>query len=153
MIELTGRIGYIFVKEYQQKLLFINKTASGGGFPVDYELIDKDSGQVLEELGPIIYYSDNITDNYILYISSDSLDNMTYYNIENSTKFQFSIPKYRLLKTVSESNEMFPEFLFEDPKTNKNILTITYKYLVSDSPEQWSSDKIIIDLQQVNKKQ
>jgi hypothetical protein len=140
------------VKEYQQKLLFINKKASGGGFPVDYELISKDNGQVLEELGTIIYNNDDTANNYILYLSSDSLDTLTYYNIDNSTKSNYSIPKGRLLKTVRESNQMFAEFLFAEPTRVNNILTLNYKYLVSDSPEQWGTDKIIIDFRQTKKK-
>lgn len=148
LIELKGRVGYIFVKEYQEKLLFINKKASGGGFPVDYEILDKNNGQILEELGTIIYYSDSTFNNYILYISSDSIDTLTYYNINNSTKFKYPIPKGRLWKTVRESNQMFPEFLFDDPIIVNNILTLSYKYLISDSPNQWSQDKIFIDLKQ-----
>jgi hypothetical protein len=41
---------------------------------------------------------------------------------------------------------MFPEFLFEEPKKENNILTLSYKYLINDSPEKWNKDKIIIDL-------
>jgi hypothetical protein len=32
-------------------------------------------------------------------------------------------------------------------------LTLTYKYLLSNSPEKWDTDKIKIDLQVINKKQ
>lgn len=153
LIELTERLGYIFEKEYQNSLLFINKKASGGGFPVDFELISKDNGQVLKEFGTIIFHSDDSLNNYVLYLSSDSLDTLTLYSVDQNKDFNFTIPKGRLLKTVRETSQMFPEFLFEEPTMDKSILTFTYKYLVSNSPEKWDTDKIKIDLQVINKKQ
>jgi hypothetical protein len=41
LIELTERLGYQFVKEYKATLLFENRQVSGGGFPLNFELIDK----------------------------------------------------------------------------------------------------------------
>lgn len=151
--ELTGRLGYIFVKEYQNSLLFINKKASGGGFPVDFELLSKDNGQVLKEFGTIIFHSDDSLNNYVLYLSSDSLDTLTLYSVDQNKDFNFSIPKGRLRKTLSETSQTFPEFLFEEPSIDKSILTLTYKYLVSNSPEKWDTDKIQIDLKTINKRQ
>lgn len=152
LIELTERLGYIFEKEYQSSLLFINKKASGGGFPVDFELVSKDSGQVLKEFGTIIFHSDDSLNNFVLYLSSDSLDTLSLYSVDQNKDFNFSIPKGRLWKTVRETSQMFPEFLFEEPTIDKSILTLTYKYLVSNSPEKWDTDKIQIDLQTINKK-
>lgn len=153
LIELTEQLGYFFVKEYQNSLLFINKKASGGGFPEDFELLNKDNGQVLKEFGTIIFHSDDSLNNFVLYLSYESLDTLTYYSIDQNKEFYFSIPKGRLLKTVSGSSQMFPEFLFEEPSIVKSILTLNYKYLVSCSPEIWNTDKIQIDLQTINKKQ
>ncbi len=153
LIEMTDRLGYIFEKEYQNSLLFINKNVSGGGFPVDFELLSKDNGQVLKEFGTIIYHSDDSINNFVLYLSSDSLDTMTFYSVEQNKDFHFSIPKGRLWKTVRETSQMFPEFLFEEPVIDNSILTLTYKYLVSNSPEKWETDKIQINLQTLNKKQ
>ena len=152
-IELTERLGYIFEKEYQNSLLFINNKASGCGFPVDFELISKDNGQVLKEFGTIIFHNDDSLNNYVLYLSSDSLDTLTLYSVDQNKDFNFTIPKGRLLKTVRETSQMFPEFLFEEPTMDKSILTLTYKYLLSNSPEKWDTDKIKIDLQVINKKQ
>lgn len=151
LIELTGRLGYQFVKEYKTTLLFENRQASGGGFPINFELIDKYNGNVAEEFGTIIYYSDKDSDNYVLYLSSDSLDTLTFYNIDQRTEFNYSIPSGRLMKTVRESSKMFAEFLFEEPKEENNILTLTYKYLVNSDPEKWDTDIITIDLQKLNK--
>ncbi len=153
LIELTERLGYIFEKEYKNSLLFINKKASGGGFPLDFELISKDNGQVLKEFGTIIFHSNDSINNFVLFLSSDSLDILTIYSVDQNKDFNFSIPKGRLWKTVSESSEMFPEFLFEKPIIDKNFLTLTYKYLLSYSPEKWDIDKIQIDLQKINLKQ
>ena len=153
LIELTERLGYIFEKEYKNSLLFINKKASGGGFPLDFELISKDNGQVLKEFGTIIFHSNDSINNFVLFLSSDSLDILTIYSVDQNKDFNFSIPKGRLWKTVSESSEKFPEFLFEKPIIDKNFLTLTYKYLLSYSPEKWDIDKIQIDLQKINLKQ
>lgn len=150
IIELTGRLGYQFVKEYKTTLLFENRQSSGGGLPTNFELINKDNGKVIEEFGTIIYYSDKASDNYVLYLSSDSLDTLTLYNIDNRTKFHYSIPSRRLLKTVSKSSQMFAELLFEEPKEENSILTLTYKYLVNYNPEKWDTDVITIDLQNIN---
>lgn len=152
-IELTERLGYIFEKEYQNSLLFINKKASGGGFPVDFELISKENGQVLKEFGTIIFHSDDSLNNYVLYLSSESLDTLTLYSVDQNKDFNFTLPKGRLWRTVRETSQMFPEYLFEEPKIEKSILTLTYKYLVSKSPEKWEKDKIQIDLHALNKKQ
>jgi hypothetical protein len=149
-IGLTERLGYQFAREYKTALLFENRQASGGGFPINFELINKENGELLEELGTIIYYSDNTTGNYILYLTSDSLDTLTYYNMDSGKKYNFSIPGDRLLKTVQESSSMFVEFLFDEPKTVNQSLLITYKYLVSESPEKWSADDIVIDLTKTN---
>ncbi|RTZ01765.1 hypothetical protein [Flavobacterium sp. GSP6] len=149
LIELTSRLGYQFVKEYKTTLLFENRQASGGGFPTNFELIDKDNGKVIEEFGTIIYYSDTDYNNYVLYLSSDSLVTLTFYNIDTKTKFNYSIPQGRLRKTVMESSQMFPEYLFEEPQTNDNILTLKYKYLVNADPEKWNTDIITIDLQKI----
>jgi hypothetical protein len=151
LIELTERLGYQYVKEYKKTLLFENRQASGGGFPINFELINKENGEMAEELGTIIYYTDDTTNNFILYLTTESLDTLTFYNMDNDKKYEFSIPKDRLLKTVKESEIMFPEFLFEEPKIENNILTLTYKYLVSDSPEKWNNDKIIIALNTTKK--
>jgi hypothetical protein len=145
-IELTERIGYQFVKEYEKTLLFENRQASGGGFPFNFELINKENGEMVEELGAIIYYTDDTVNNFILYLTTESLDTLTFYNIDTEKKYNFLIPKDRLLKTIQESETMFPEFLFEEPKKENNILTLSYKYLINDSPEKWNKDKIIIDL-------
>lgn len=147
LIELTGRLGYQFVKEYKTTLLFENRKASGGGFPTNFELIDKDSGNIVEDFGTIIYYSDTVANNYVLYLSSDSLDIVTYYNIDTKTKFNYSIPSGRLWKTVRESSQTFAEYLFEKPKEENTILKLTYKYLVSSEPEKWGNDTISIELQ------
>jgi hypothetical protein len=69
------------VKEYKATLLFENRQVSGGGFPLNLELIDKNNGNVTEDFGTIIYYSDTEFNNYVLYLSSDSLDTLTYYNM------------------------------------------------------------------------
>jgi hypothetical protein len=81
LIELTERLGYQFVKEYKATLLFENRQVSGGGFPLNFELIDKKQWKT-EDFGTIIYYSDTEFNNYVLYLSSDSLDTLTYYNID-----------------------------------------------------------------------
>lgn len=151
LIELTERLGYIFEKEYKNSLLFINKKASGGGFPADFELLSKENGHVLKKFGTIIFHSNDSLNNFVLYLSSDSLDTLTLFSVDQNKDFNFSIPEGRLLKTVRESSQMFPEFLFDEPIINNNILTLTYKYLVSNSPEKWDTDIIQIDLQTINK--
>ena len=151
LLELTGRLGYQFVKEYKTTLLFENRQASGGGFPTNFELINKDNGKVIEVYGTIIYYSDTDYNNYVLYLSSDTLDTLTFYNIDTKTKFDYSIPSGRLWKTVRESSQMFAEYLFDEPKTDNKILTLKYKYLVNADPEKWNTDIITIDLQTINK--
>jgi hypothetical protein len=151
LIELTERLSYQYVKEYKKTLLFENRQASGGGFPINFELINKENGEMVEELGAIIFYTDEATNNFILYLKTESLDTLTFYNMDNDKKYEFSIPKNRLLKTIKESEIMFPEFLFEEPKTENNILKLKYKYLVSNSPEMWKTDNILINLNETKK--
>lgn len=131
----------------------MNKKTSGGGFPVDFELLSKQNGQVLKEFGTIIFHSYDSLNNYILYLSSDSFDTLSFFSVDQNKDFNFSIPKGRLWKTVSETSQMFPELLFEEPIIDKNILSLTYKYLVNNSPEKWDTDKIQIDLQKINRNQ
>jgi hypothetical protein len=50
LIELTERLGYQFVKEYKATLLFENRQVSGGGFPLNLELIDKTMEMLLRIL-------------------------------------------------------------------------------------------------------
>lgn len=149
-MEFTGRIGYRFIKEYKKSLLFQNRQASGGGFPINYELINKKNGEIIEKFGTIIYYSDANSKNFVLYLSSDGLDTVTYYNIETETKFNFAIPSGRLTKTVRESSQPFAEYLFEKPEIKNNILILKYKYLVDKQPAKWSEDGITINLKTID---
>jgi hypothetical protein len=143
-ISYAGRLGYIFAKEYERTLLFVNKHVSGAGSPLDYELLNKDNGEVLKVFGRIIYSSDDMTGNYILYLGS--LDTLNFYNIESDKIYSFSIPSGQLYETCRESTIIFPEYLFDKPKTENHSLIISYKYLVNKSPEQWISNNIFIDL-------
>ena len=149
-IELTERLGFQFIKEYENSLLFENRQVSGGGFPENYELLDKDNAKVIANFGSIIYHSDLDSENYILYLSDDSLNTVTYYDIRSQSKFNFSIPKGRLRKTVMDSSQMFPEYLFDKPTLKNNILVLVYKYLENSETNKWNTDIIKIDLKTIH---
>ena len=151
MIEYTERLGYQFIKEFRTSLLFENRQASGGGFPINLALLNKDNGELLEDFGPIINYNDNYSNGYILYFSDDSLNIVSYYNLNTEKTFNFPIPRNRISKTIEESSEVCPEFLFDDPIIENNILLFKYKYLILDTPETWGFDCIKIDLDSINK--
>ena len=59
LIDLTPKLGYQFAHEYSNSILFINRQVSGGGLPMNYELIDKKTGTTIQKYRPIIYYSPN----------------------------------------------------------------------------------------------
>ncbi len=80
LIDLTPRLGYHFVKEYSKLILFENKQASGGGYPTNYLLINKDSGEIFKRLGPILFYSEDQTREIIVTLINDPIPLFSFYN-------------------------------------------------------------------------
>lgn len=144
-IELTSKLGFQFVTEFEKGLLFEIKQASGCCFPSPIVLLNKDNGEVIEEIGNIIFYNDTIY-NFVIYFSNDSLDSLTLYYIDTGKKYQFSIPKERFKQTINQTGVMYPEFLFEEPTILNFTYTFIYKYQNQGDTNKWNKDKINIDL-------
>jgi len=145
MIDLTPRLGYQFVKEYSNALLFMNRQASGGGFPINYVLINKKNGEVSEELGPILFYSEDPKKEIIVTLVNDSIPLLSFQDVKSKEIKNYPISNDENDVTRFMSNEMFPENHFNNAILKENIFEIEYSYKESGN-KNWLITIIRIEI-------
>lgn len=145
LIDLTPRLGYQFVKEYSKVVLFEKRQASGGGYPINYVLIKKDTGEIFKELGPILFYSEKLTNEIIVTLINDSIPLLSFYNIKTDIIKNYPVSDKENDMTIFMSNEMFPENHFSNALMTENEFEIDYSFKKTDSKD-WHKSKIIIEL-------
>ena len=145
IIDLTPRLGYQFVKEYSNSLLFMNRQASGGGFPINYTLINKENGEVSKELGPILFYSENQTNELIVTLINDSIPLLSFYDLKSKETKNYPVSNKENDVTRFMSTERFPENHFRNAILKENIFEIEYSYKESGN-NNWLRTKITIEL-------
>jgi len=145
IIDLTPRLGYQFVKEYSNTILFMNRQASGGGFPMNYELINKENGEIYKELGPILFYSDKEQNELIVTLINDTIPLLSFFYINSEENENYPVSKKENNVTRFMSNEMFPENHFRNAILKDNIFEVEYSYKEPDN-DKWHRINIIIEL-------
>lgn len=144
-IELTPRLGYQFKKEYSKVILFENRQASGGGYPMNYILINKDNGEVFKELGPILFNSKDLTNEIIVTLINDSIPLLSFYNLKTDKIMNYPVSNKENEMTRFMSNEMFPENHFSNALMTENKFEIDYSFKMTDN-KNWQKSKIEIEL-------
>ncbi|MBK7763858.1 MAG: hypothetical protein IPI46_10880 [Bacteroidetes bacterium] len=152
---MTGRLGYVFAQEYKNHFLIQNNVISGCCSPPDFYLYDKHTGKLKEELGCILFYGKDKKLPFIISVSNsnyDTLSNLDYnsiivYNIDKGKRYSISLPEGEIKKALIEADEIYPEYLFEEPKVKGSIITLTYS-LNSESKINESQRTVRIDLKE-----
>lgn len=143
-MELTSEVGYQFIHEYSQYLLFENKQVSGGGIPSDYELISKNDGSVVNRLGPILFFSEAYPEEVIVRFKKVPKPALAIYDLMNGaeTIYEINTDKKEVLDFMNTDD--YPENHFWYPKFVDGFFTAEYMYKDSSSAPDWHSEKISI---------
>lgn len=154
LVGLTNRLGYVDFTEFRTTFLITNSVISGCCAPHDYYVYDKTSGNLIKYLGRAIYISQDkkipivvsITKSNYDTISKTDYNSLTIYNLDKKKEYKLSLPKGDIEKGMKNNTFMFPEYVFETPKIEKDKLILLYfiqKYRINKS---LNFKTIIIDL-------
>lgn len=146
LIELTDRLGYQYVKENKQSFLLMNRLISGCCTSPEYLLFNKDNGKLLNNLGSLIYYSENTKDNFVLFFSDSTLNSVTLLNLDTGKQYKIYLPKNRFRATLERTGDNYAELLFDEGELKNSVFTIGYRYQKTEKAETWYNDRIKIDL-------
>jgi hypothetical protein len=142
MIGLTGRIGYSYITEYTQTFLIQNRLISGCCQPPEFILFDKTTGREIENLGQLLFYSEDKNYPFVVNIS-DNFDYLIVTNFETHKKTKTSLPKDKIKASLHDLPEMYPEFLFENSAINNGVFTTT---LTTKNPQKEDYKRQIIKI-------
>ena len=154
LISLTFRLGYQFEKEYSNLLLFQNRQASGGGFPINYALINKENGEVFSDLGPILYYSENYPAEFIVSLREDTVQkkySLDFYFLKTNKDYYYTNIEKSDQISINDSQPLYGENLFKDAKIIGDTFKIVYNYHKISEPDKIYKDTIMIDLKKYNR--
>jgi hypothetical protein len=146
LIELTERLGYQLIKENKQSFLIMNRVISGCCTPPEFLLYNKNSGKLLENIGSLIYFSNDTQDNFLLYFSDSTLNTITLRYLNSGNKYKITVPKNRFAETLEKKAENYAELLFYEHKLKKSVFTIGYKYQRKEEAKTWYNDTIRLNL-------
>ena len=148
LIELTGRLGYVEWDEYEESILIANRLWSGSGSPYEYQLIDKETGKEIINLGKEIYLDEEHLNPYFISLDLDNSKIRIYnLNTRKTSKIPFNISKIDSTFKLGGFLQ-FPEELFEPGEIKNNIFRVNYRYRLEGNDELLS-EKIKIDLDKV----
>lgn len=134
LVNLTGRLGYIYAFEYDNTFLIQNNVISGCCSPPTFFLYDKSTGNLKKRLGRIIFYSKDRVDPYIISITNSNYDStntgiynsLTVYNIKLDKISYIKISANEIAKAMDNTEQMYPEYLFDEPKVFRDSIILTY---------------------------
>jgi len=156
LIQLTNRLGHTSFQEFRTTFLYTNRVISGCCDPDDYYLYSKASGKLIKKIGTAIYVSDNSQIPFVVSVTNRShipkfdFNSLTLYNVDTQKSFRIKIKKGEIEKGMKNNNYMFPEYIFDNPTIDGQILTIKYfteKYIKGMNLKYKT---IKIDLKQYN---
>lgn len=120
----TYRLGFHFVKEFNNSILFRSGCAANG--PCIYTLIDKTRGKKIDEFGQLICIDTDIKDEkkypfeFLVYADSNYKRIIIYYpDTKKVLKVPFDFEKNNVTAVI-------PEYQFDRMEVSGNILTLYY---------------------------
>ncbi|WP_284464578.1 hypothetical protein [Chryseobacterium sp.] len=120
----TYRLGFHFVKEFNNSILFRSGCAANG--PCIYTLIDKTTGKKIDEFGQLICIDTDIKDEkkyhleFLVYADSNYKRIIIYYpDTKKVLKVPFDFEKNNVTAVI-------PEYQFDKMEVSGNILTLYY---------------------------
>ncbi|WPO91659.1 hypothetical protein [Chryseobacterium sp. YR459] len=130
-IELTGRLGYRSWTEYKTSFLIENSLVSGCCQPAEYILYNKNTGKKITSLGTIISINDKKDHPYIITLIQNN--KLLYTNLNNNKSCTIKVPQDKIKSTLKNTNELYPENLFENAGIKNEVLTIRLRYKESNN--------------------
>lgn len=147
MIEYTHKLGYVEWNEYEKSILIAERLASGSGASYNYTLINKENGNLIQELGRDLYLNED--KDFPIFVSIDANNPflIKFTNLKNNKTFNYSFKSKKFMKTLLfDVYEFHPEDLFEEASIKNKVFKIKYRYKLNEN-DTWKYDNISVDLQ------
>lgn len=159
MQNLTGRLGYIYIQEYRYRFLIQNNVISGCCSPPDFYLFDKTTGQKKESMGRIIFFSQDKKLPFIISLTNSGYDTthkanyntLSIYNIDNGKTHIFKLSKGEIEKSLAKTEQIYPEYLFDEPILKGATIFLTYLLDKPISENTRRTKTIAIDLKKYSR--
>jgi len=143
-MEFTVRLGYSKWAEYNSAFLIEKRPVYGCCDPSDYNLFDKNSGNIIRKLGTYLYLTPK-DENRKFIIALKDFNTIFITNLVTNKISTVKLPTGRLEYSLEKSQSLFAENLFEQPVIINNHLIIRYKFQDSKT-ENWKISTIKFDL-------
>jgi hypothetical protein len=152
--DYTERLGYSYAEEYKNRFLIQNRVISGCCAPSDFYLFDKTTGQLRKKLGILIFYSQNKKLPVVISLTNSSYDTMltindnslSVYNIDKNKTHYVKLPKGEIEKAMKNMEEIYPEYLFDEPILKGTTVYLTYLLDKPEKRKKRHTKTIMIDL-------
>ena len=159
LVNYTGKLGYSYAQEYQNRFLIQNRVISGCCAPSDFYLFDKSTGQLKKNLGKLIFYSKDKKLPFVISLKNSSYDTtlvlddnfLSVYNIDNNKTYYVKLPKGEIERATQNAEETQPEFLFDEPILKGTTVYLTYLLDKPESEKKRHTQTILIDLKKYNR--
>jgi hypothetical protein len=115
---LTFRVGYQFIREFKNTILFSYGCAPNG--PCQHSLIDKRNGKELKQLQELIYNAADQRGDFIVYFTKGK-DSLTVDFIDRKLQYQVPVKKEIFVYIV-------PEQQFQNQRWENGYLILPYYY-------------------------
>lgn len=147
LVEYTHKLGYIDWIEFKGGILMYNKTASGGFYPMEFVLLDKNSGNIIVNLRKGIFLGESFKNPFLISLNIEKpMFNVFNLDTKKSAKINFDFA--RIDNTMKLNDVLYPELLFDDGSVVNGVFKIKYRYKLKENDE-WKFENIVIDLDKV----
>ncbi|WDF80396.1 hypothetical protein PQ469_10300 [Mucilaginibacter sp. KACC 22773] len=144
LMELTGRLGYIYAAEYKYVFLIRQNLISGCCDPPEFILFNKNTGRQKSLLGRLVFYSHDSKYPIVISLGPNS-NSLIIFNVDTHKKYSIALPRGRLSKSIKLSFFSAPELLFDNDLIKGDSLVLKYQYKTT-AKKDWLYSKILIDL-------
>ena len=159
LVIYTGRLGFSYAQEYKNTFLIQNRVISGCCAPSDFYLFDKTTGQPRKNLGILIFYSQDKKLPFVISLTNSSYDttlviddnSLSVYNIEKNKTYYVKLPKGEIERAMKNTEEIHPEYLFDEPILNGTTIYLTYLLNKPESEKEQLTKTITIDLKKYSR--
>lgn len=141
LISLTNRLGYSNIEEYKHSFLVEYRVVSGCCQSPEYILHNKNNGNVIKNLGTILYKSQaNYKIQFILTLKS--LTSILYTDLNTNKINYFYLKKGILEKLMLQNNYLSPDNIFDKIEMQNNIIVLYYQTFNKKKHRQRKTIKI-----------
>lgn len=134
MRDYAGRIGYMDFMEYNSVFLAEKKPISGCCYPMEYDVYDKSTGKLTEQLGSLVHYSENRDFPIVVSLENKPSPKLKITNLESSKHYFYVLPKDEIKLLLSEADPIFPNDIFDKIEQQSNLLILSYTIRKTNTP-------------------